>query len=334
MRLFHLRQTLSRLAAAGVALILLLTGCDRRPAKTPDTSETSGTSVTSGTSATATATTAPAPTSLPGFRFTRDNFPTLNGSSSTRPMAEGLAMALLGEAQEQVQDLLTFSRTTQSYRELMNGNADLLLAAEPAETIWDEKKKKNFDWQMDILAYDGLVFIVNKDNPVDSLTADQIRDIYTGKITNWSQLGGNKLDIVPFQRNEEAGSQAAMKKLVMGDTPMMKPIGPYVVNSMGGLVDAVASFDGSPAAIGYTMYYYAVNMGMAKDLKILKVDGIAPSVATIAGNEYPFRNNYYVVSKAGLPDSDPTAVLHQWLLSPSGQTLLEKLGYVPAQKTR
>ena len=167
MRLFHLRQTLSRLAAAGIALILLLTGCDRRPAKTPDTSETSGTSVTSGTSATATAATAPAPTNPPGFRFTRDNFPTLNGSSSTRPMAEGMAMALLGEAQEQVQDLLTFSRTTQSYRELMNGNADLLLAAEPAETIWDEKKKKNFDWQMDILAYDGLVFIVNKDNPVD-----------------------------------------------------------------------------------------------------------------------------------------------------------------------
>ena len=312
------KRALSLLAAAA-ALLLLLPGCDKTPADTSDTSvaETPTTSATKADT---------------GFQFTRQNLPRMNGSSSTKPMAEGVAMVLLGETKEQVQDLLSFSRTTQSYRELMEGNADLLLAAEPAETIWTEKKKNNYDWQMDILAYDGLVFIVNKDNPVDSLTPDQIRDIYSGKITNWSQVGGSDLDIVAFQRNEEAGSQAAMKKLVMGDTPMMKAEGTYVVNSMGGLVDAVASFDGSPAALGYTMYYYAVNMGMAKDLKLLKVEGIAPDVDTIASGKYPFRNNYYVVSKAGLAEDCPTAVLHRWLLSVSGQTLLKKLGYVPAGK--
>ena len=109
------KRALSLLAAVA-ALLLLLPGCDKTPADTSDTSvaETPTTSATKADT---------------GFQFTRQNLPRMNGSSSTKPMAEGVAMVLLGETKEQVQDLLSFSRTTQSYRELMEGNADLLLAA-------------------------------------------------------------------------------------------------------------------------------------------------------------------------------------------------------------
>ena len=121
-------------------------------------------------------------------------------------------------------DLFTFSKTTQSYRELMWGNADLLIAAEPAEVIWQEKAQQGFQWEMSPFAVDGLVFVVNADNPVDSLTTQQVQKIYAGEITNWAQVGGEDLEIVPFQRNAEAGSQAAMVKLVMGDLPLMEPL--------------------------------------------------------------------------------------------------------------
>lgn len=114
---------------------------------------------------------------------------------------------------------------------------------------------------------DGLAFLVNADNPVDSLTVEQIRKIYTGEITNWSQVGGDNLEIVPFQRNAEAGSQTAMVKLVMGDTPMMEAPAGYVRGEMGDLVEAVAAYDGSAAAIGYTVYYYANDIKMADGLK-------------------------------------------------------------------
>ena len=67
----------------------------------------------------------------------------------------------------------------------------------------------------------GLVFMVNAANPVDSLTTEPLRRIYTGEITNWWAAGG--VEIIPFQRNEEAGSQTAMRKLVMGDLPLMPP---------------------------------------------------------------------------------------------------------------
>lgn len=262
------------------------------------------------------------------FRFTRENFPRLNGSTSTVPLGKAMASVLLGETQEEVSDLISFSKTTQSYRHLMYGYADLLIAAEPAATIWEEKESKGFHWEMEPFAVDGLVFLVNEDNPVDSLTTEQVRKIYTGEITNWAQVGGSDLDIVPFQRNPEAGSQTAMLKLVMGDLPMMDAPAEYVQGEMGDLIEAVAAYHGTAAAIGYTVYYYAEDMRMADGLKILSIDGVTPCDETIRSGEYPFLNNYYTLIAAGLPEDAPARVLYRWLLSEAGQRLVAQQGYV------
>ena len=88
-------------------------------------------------------------------------------------------------------------------------------------------------------------------------------------------MGGEDREIVPFQRNKGGGSQAIMEKEVMGDLEMMQPANTeYFIGTMEGLIEAVRSFDGSPAAIGYTVYYYAEDMNMADGLKLLKVDGV------------------------------------------------------------
>ena len=262
------------------------------------------------------------------FCFTRENFPRLNGSTSTVPLGKAMASVLLGETQEEVGDLISFSKTTQSYRQLMYGYADLLIAAEPAAVIWEEKESKGFAWEMEPFAVDGLVFLVNADNPVDSLTTEQVQKIYTGEITNWAQVGGSDLEIVPFQRNPEAGSQTAMLKLVMGDLPMMDAPAEYVQGEMGDLIEAVAAYDGTAAAIGYTVYYYAEDMRMADGLKILSIDGVTPCDETIRSGEYPFLNNYYTLIAAGLPEDAPARVLYRWLLSEAGQRLVAHQGYV------
>lgn len=262
------------------------------------------------------------------FVFTRENFPRLNGSTSTVPLAQAMASVLLGESREAVSDLTQFSRTTQSYRNLIYGEADLLIAAEPADSIWEEKKDAGFDWEMESFAIDALVFVVNAGNPVDSLTVEQVQKIYTGEITNWSQLGGDDVEIIPFQRNEEAGSQTAFKNLVMKDLPLMDPPKDYVVDSMMGLIEAVAGYSDSPGAIGYTVYYYANDMKMAEGLKILSIDGVEPSADTIRAREYPFLNNYYVVMQAGLAEDAPASILYHWILSGEGQKLVSHEGYV------
>lgn len=204
------------------------------------------------------------------------------------------------------------------------GRCDIGLSS---RSLKDEEKAKGL--QETVLAYDGIAMIVNPANPVQELDLETIAKIYTGEITNWSQVGGEDREIVPFQRNKGGGSQAIMEKEVMGDLEMMQPANTeYFIGTMEGLIEAVRSFDGSPAAIGYTVYYYAEDMNMADGLKLLKVDGVEPNDDTIRSGAYPFRTFYYAVMNAGEPEDGPTAILYRWLLSPEGQKLVDHEGYV------
>lgn len=262
------------------------------------------------------------------FVFTRENFPRMDGSTSMVPLGEAVASVLLGENRESVSDLVVFNRTTNSFRNLMYDSADILIVGEPNSVVFDEMEEQGFEVEMEAIATDALIFVVNADNPVDNLTTQQIRDIYSGKITNWKEVGGNDEPIEAFQRNEDAGSQSLMKKLVMQDTPFMDAPSTYVVGSMMGLMEAVKEFDNSANAIGYSVYYYANDMQMAQGLKILSVDGVAPSAETIRSGAYPHRNAYYCVIPANAPAESPNRILFDWLLSPQGQYLVAKEGYV------
>ena len=102
----------------------------------------------------------------------------------------------------------------------------------------------------------------------------------------------------------------------------------YVRGEMGDLIRAVAAYDGTADAIGYTVYYYAEDMKMASGLKILAVDGVHPSDETIRSGEYSLLNNYYVLTAAGLPEDNPARILYRWLLSEEGQRLVAHEGYV------
>lgn len=260
--------------------------------------------------------------------FTRDDLPRLDGSTSTVPLALAVCAEVLGESREEVQDLVRFNKTTTAYFNLLEGNADLLIVGEANDEVMARKKELNFEWEKQPFATDAFVFVVNEDNPVDSITVEQARDIYSGKITNWKELGGEDRPITALQRNEGAGSQTLMEKLVMQGTPMMEAPTEYIVTTMGQLMEAVKSFDGSPGAIGYSVYYYAEEMKMAQGLKLLKLEGVEPNPDTIRSETYPLVNPKYVVIPAGEPKGAPNKVLFDWLLSEDGQTLIAKEGYV------
>ena len=168
---------------------------------------------------------------------------------------------------------------------------------------------------------------------MDGLTADQVRQIYTGEITNWSQVGGEDLDIVPFQRNPGAGSQTIFESVVMDGLEPMDPPAAWTADSMSGLLEAVREYDNSPAAIGYTVYYYANDMEMARGLKVLSIDGVAPDAQSIREGKYPFLNPYYVAIDGDLPQDSPTRILYDWVLGPDGQKLAAMEGYVPVSGT-
>ena len=264
------------------------------------------------------------------FVFTRENFPRMDGSTSTVPLAQAAACVLLAEPREAVADLVVFNKTTQSFRLLAAGSCDILIVSEPAPEVFLEMKDQGYKHEMAPIATDALVFVVNASNPVDSLTLEQIRGIYTGRITNWKQVGGDDIKIEAFQRNAEAGSQVLMEKLVMegrkmADAPTQNFSTAF---GMGELISAIKGFDGSANAIGYTVYYYAEDMRMAEGLKIISVDGVKPGTDTIRNGEYPFLNPYYAVIGAGEPEDSPTRIMYNWLLSDEGQALVNHEGYV------
>jgi phosphate transport system substrate-binding protein len=264
------------------------------------------------------------------FVFTRENMPRLDGSTSTAPLAEAVCSVLLGESRAAVADLVQFNKTTTAYNNLLYGNADLLIVGEDNAEILEEKARIGFEWEKSPFATDAFVFVVNEDNRVDSITIDEARRIYTGEITNWRELGGDDSAILPFQRNQDAGSQNLMEKLVMRGLPMLEAPAGFVAATMGQLMEVVKSYDGSPGAIGYTVYYYAEEMKMAQGLKILALEGVAPNPETIRSQEYPLLNPKYVIIPANAPPDAPNRILYNWLLGEEGQQLVAREGYVAA----
>lgn len=179
---------------------------------------------------------------------------------------------------------------------------------------------------------EGFIFFTNAKNPVDSLTQDQIRSIYSGKITNWAEVGGNNEAIRPYQRNRGSGSQTGMLAF-MGDVPLIDPPGDeYRFALMSGIISAIADYYNHPGAIGYSYYYYASSLKANNDIKILAVDGITPSHETIGSEDYPLTSNFYMnVRKDHITEN--TRKLMDWILSDEGQELVSKSGYAPVKKS-
>jgi phosphate transport system substrate-binding protein len=266
------------------------------------------------------------------FRFTRNNFPQLDGSTSMIPLGEAIACVLLGEPREDVRELINFSKTTSAFQNLVDisDKVSIVIASEPD---WDSVDSGSGYAKSVIelmpIAIDSLVFIVNESNPVNDLTTEQVQKIYTGEITNWEQVGGDNIPIEAFQRNKDSGSQSLMDKLVMQGLELAPAPVEYMRGEMDSLISAVKSFDRTASAIGYTVYYYANEMKMAEGLKILSIDGVAPSDSTLASGEYPFINPYFAAIRKDAAPKSPERILFNWLISDEGRMLIKSEGYVP-----
>lgn len=174
---------------------------------------------------------------------------------------------------------------------------------------------------------DGLVFLVNTNNPVGSITVEQARDIFSGKITNWKQLGGENKPIVAFIRDAESGSGVMMEKLVMQGEQFKDFPEEFIAHDMGGLISDVADYRNDGNAIGYSVYYYIKNMYGSPDIKLLKINGVEPTIETISTDEYPLINDFYVAIRKSASETSAARVLMNWILSDEGRQTVIDAGY-------
>ncbi len=264
----------------------------------------------------------------------KDHLPRLDGSLANEPLLIRIMEELSGEdadmAETYLADSFVNGGTSTSWGRLLEQDMDLIVSYEAPDEIKEELKDQMKDLEVDSLGRDGLVFIVNAKNPVESLTIDQIRDIYTGKITNWKEVGGNDEEIVPFQRNSTSGSQTLLNNLVMNGEKTMEPGKDLLIGTMGELIEQVAAFDGSGSALGFSVYYYADKMKSDPNLKMISMEGVVPSNESIGDGSYPLVNDFYIAIRKNTKQDDPVRALRDWLLSDDGKKLLVEEGYVPA----
>lgn len=274
------------------------------------------------------------PSALPVPGISAEEYPRIDGSTANHPLISRIYSEICGISRDDAETLVDLDLgSTGSIWEKMiyDDSADLLIVYEPPEEVKANYPGELAEFEIDPLGRDGLVFLANVKNPVESLTVGQLQEIYTAQLTDWSEVGGEPGPIKPFQRNPDSGSQTLFMKLLMEGQPPMDPPTELVQQTMGGLIDGVASFDGSGGALGYSVYYYASLMYGNPNLKLLSVDGVAPSNESIGNKTYPLTNDFYVVIRADEPADSPVRALRDWLLTGEGKRILEEENYVWAR---
>jgi ABC-type phosphate transport system substrate-binding protein len=253
-------------------------------------------------------------------QITVDDYPIVDGSTATLPLSYALMQAATGASPEVAQAAISHSKTTESFYALTDNRADLLLVYEPSKDAYDYASQMGVKLLMKPIGRDALVFLVNPANPVQSLTKDQLVDVYTGKVVNWKDVGGEDLPIVAYQRIENSGSQVMMEKQVMQGIPMMEAPKELRTDEMAELIDEVASYKDAPSAIGYSVYYYVHNMYSNANIRLLQVGGVAPDNRAIASGDYPFTQDFYAVIRADAPEDSIQRKLST--VTPKGPALI------------
>ena len=202
---------------------------------------------------------------------------------------------------------------------------DLFFGARPSREQMQYAKDEGIELEITPIGKEAFIFFVEEDNPVESLTSQQVKDIYSGKITNWKEVGGKNQPIVAFQRPEGSGSQTMMIYF-MGDTPLKEPKTYEKVSAMDGVIRQVAQYANEAGAMGYSFRYFLEELNQEQHVKMLKIDGVYPSIESIEEGTYPLTVDLCLVTRK----NDPNPYVQQmidFILSEDGQEIIRKTGY-------
>ena len=264
-----------------------------------------------------------------GKALSIDELPRVDGAKALEPFYDDIFARLLGISIEDAKTLVMCNNTPSAYKNLTYGNADMIFCALPSEEQIAEAEENGVEFEYHTVLSGGFVFFVNKDNPVNSVTQEELKGIVSGKITNWKELGGEDEPIILYQRNEGSGSQTGLYRYVLPKEEVMPPILERYEDSMEGVVDRVSDYENGRGAISYSYYYYVANMYTSDEIKLLGIDGISPSDETISKGEYPFLNFSQIVTRSDLPENSIVRDIIRFVQGADGADIARANGYVP-----
>jgi phosphate transport system substrate-binding protein len=260
-----------------------------------------------------------------------DNLPILDGATAFYPVYASFVQAVYPQTYYNYSPhtgVALCSRTEKAYQNVLEGKVDMIFCLEPSDVQLKRFYYDGLTLKLIPIGIEAFVFFVNKENPINNLTIDNIRDIYSGKVTNWKELNGIDQDIMAFQRPKNSGSQTILEK-IMGNISIIKPRMEYIMTQMRGMINAVANYRNFPNALGYSFLQFSTEMIKNDQIKLLSIDGIFPSYQAIRDGSYPFSENFCAIYIDSDNKNENIDLFIEWILSPHGQTLVSKTGYIP-----
>ena len=271
-------------------------------------------------------------------------WPSMDGSTVCVPLAMELARQWLGLPEGDMNGFVNFSTTPYAYDRLTQGKANPLVTIKSQGVMMDDthpidlvlgtypnadERQAAADAGVELVyvpfCYDAFVFMVNDLNPIESLTVQQIQEIYTGQHTSWADFGGAAQQLYAYQRPHGSGSQTAMEEMVMRGLEIKEVEENYISDGMADAVAQIGNYDNGPGAIGYSYLYYVNTLVENSGVKVLAIDGVAPTDENLQSGAYPFTVNYYAVYRKG---DENTEAFVSWLVSEEGQKAVRQAGYV------
>lgn len=265
------------------------------------------------------------------FKIERD-MPELDGATALYPLYAAFTEAVYPKGDypsyDPVYSDVVSTTTREAYDRLLAGKTDIIFVAGPSIGHQKTAEARGIELEMTPIGREAFVFFVNSRNAVDGLSSNEIKDIYSGEITNWSAVGGKNDDIRAFQRPVDSGSQTTFIKF-MGDAPIEEPETEEMISGMGGIISEVSSYRNYKNAIGYTFRFFSTEMVRNDEIKLLAIDGVEPSIDTIRSDEYPLSAEFYAVTAGS--DNPNVQPFIDWILSEEGQELVERTGFVAVE---
>lgn len=244
----------------------------------------------------------------------------MDGSTTVGPIAKAFAEIYMRQ-NPGINITVSESGSGNGAKALLNGTCDI---ANLSRHLKDSEQKamveKGVTPVAHVVAFDALPVIVHPSNRVRGLTLDKLRDIYTGKISNWQEVGGANQTIVVISRDTNSGTFETFKEMVLGKDAMIVASAEYT-GSNGGVRQRVQMTKG---AIGY------VGLGfLDRSVKALEVKGVLPSAESVIDKKYPISRELFMFTNGEPAKGSLAAKFLAMSHSEKGREIIEEIGYVP-----
>lgn len=272
------------------------------------------------------------PATPPSLRIAA-NHPRLTGTTDIRPLYAALAQAIYTDVDPllDIEPLETLAYVPDAedvasrIAALTAGEADMAFVQEPDAATLRTLRAPDSPLEATPLARQALVVFVHRDNPLPGLTLAQLRDIYSGTITNWRDVGGPDAAMLPFQYADGTAQQTFLRERILNGRSPLPPLREEIFREFPRV--QIAAYRNLPGALGFD---FRARLRLCFDddeVRLLSVDGVVLTDANIRDAFWPFTVSYVLLTRREA--SAETRALRDWLLGPEGRDFITRCGFVP-----